>query len=261
MKTIMNKVFLDYCFTKVWEDDEREFYKCSQDNRVTFFILNYIDCSDMGDNIGLISDKLSGLEREYVDEDKEREGIKYSIINSLENNLEVSQIDKNTSAIYLMRVPEEYDVSKFRNLIYAIEESHNYFRRFIIPYCDSQVNGLESVFLQYSDRTSSDVLSDLADDQDNYFRLMDGKADNGVYSLVIRMFSKIPFLQYRFAAQIEDFSLENMVTDSLEGIQVSFDAKLCNGTLTASDCEEYERNYLITEEEINSEINRILEEI
>ena len=61
-------------------------------------------------------------------------------------------------------------------------------------------------------------MSDLANDEDAYFDLAEHKSINSVYELVIRLFSKIPFLQYNFKAEQKPMSIEKRIENSLDEV-------------------------------------------
>lgn len=171
------------------------------------------------------------------------------------------QIDKNTSAIYLVEFSEINMLSKYRNLIYSIEESPDYFKRYILPYTEKQVAGLKKVLADYSDKNIAQILSQLADVEENYYSLMNGTNTNSVYELVIRLFSKIPFLQYQFkATSDDDISLEKMVKDSLTYDLVEYDEAIKENRIALEELIFLEKDN-ITEKEIDKIINQLIEEV
>lgn len=259
MNTIMNKLFEQYNFVKTWEEDNRMFFVNTDKNVVSYFILNFIDCTNISDDEELIRAELDRLEEEYVDGESDEKGIKYSIINSFENMHEISQIDKNTSAIYLVKFSEVNMLSKYRNLIYSIEESPNYFKRYILPYTEKQVVGLQNVISDYSGKNIVEILSELADVEENYYSLMNGTNYNSVYELVIRLFSKIPFLQYKFKATSNDISLEKMVKDALDDDLVKYDEAIKENRIEIEELIELEE-IDISEKEIDIILNKLIEE-
>lgn len=260
MNKIMNKLFEQYNFVKTWEEDNRMFFVNIDKNVVSYFILNFIDCTNISDDEELIRAELDRLEEEYVDGESDEKGIKYSIINSFENMHEISQIDKNTSAIYLVKFSEVNMLSKYRNLIYSIEESPNYFKRYILPYTDKQVVGLQNVLSDYSGKNIVEILSELADVEENYYSLMNGTNYNGVYELVIRLFSKIPFLQYNFKATSDDITLEKMVKDGLDDDLVKYDEAIKENRIEIEELIELEE-IDISEKEIDIILNKLMEEV
>jgi len=259
MNEIMINLFKEYNFIKLWEDNNRIFFTNTNKNVVSYFILNFIDCSDISDDDNYLREELSKLEEEYIDSSNEKSGIKYSIIDSFEDKQEVAQIDKNTSAIYLVKFSEINMLAKYRNLIYSIEESPNYFKRYILPYTEKQVVGLNKVLSDYKDRNIVEILTDLADDEENYYSLMNAKNSNSIYELVIRLFSKVPFLQYKFRAKSDEISLEKMVNDALDdNLKIYYQAIIKNKI----DIEELisQEEDDISEKEVDKILSKLLEE-
>lgn len=149
-------------------------------------------------------------------------------------------------------------LSKYRNLIYSIEESPDYFKRYILPYTEKQVDGLKKVLANYGDKSIVEILSQLADEEENYYSLMNGTNNNSVYELVIRLFSKIPFLQYQFKATSDDISLEKIVKDSLSNDLVEFDEAIKENRIALEELISLEKDD-ITEKEIDKIINEFIE--
>lgn len=260
MNEIMIKLFEQYNFVKIWEENNRMFLVNSDKRIVSYFILNFIDCTNIIDDEEIIRAELGRLEEEYVDGKKGTKGIRYSIINSFENVQEVSQIDKNTSAIYLVKFSEVNMLAKYRNLIYSIEESPNYFKRYILPYTEKQVVGLKNVLSDYREKNIVEILSELADVEENYYSLMNGTNYNSVYELVIRLFSKIPFLQYKFKATSDDISLEKKVKDSLDEDLEKYDEAIKENRIGIEELVELAK-IDITEKEIEIIISKLVEEV
>ena len=250
----MDKLFEQYKFTKTWEEDNKMFYVNTDKNIVSYFILNFIDCTNILDNEELIRAELEKLEEEYIETESDKKGIKYSIINSFKTMQEISQIDKNTSAIYLVKFSEENMLTNYRNLIYSIEESPNYFKRYILPYTEKQVEGLKKVLSGHNDKNIVEIFSELADS------LMHGTNYNSVYELVIRMFAKIPFLQYKFKATSDDISLEKMVNNELYYDLQKYDEAIKENKIEIEDLIELEQKMDITEKEIDESIQKFIEE-
>lgn len=259
MKNIIIKLFEQYNYIKLWEENNRMFLSNKDKNIVSYFILNFVDCTEISDDEKVIKRELSKLEEEYIDYGNEKRGIKYSIIKSFENRQEVSQVDKNTSAIYLVKFSEINMLNKYRNLIYSIEESPNYFKRYILPYTEKQVVGLKTVLADYGNENIVQILSQLADVEENYYSLMNGTNSNSVYELVIRLFSKIPFLQYQFKATSDDISLEKIVNDSLVDDLEKYDGAIKEKRISMEELIALEKSD-ITEEKIDKIISKLIEE-
>lgn len=259
MNEIMINLFKEYNFIKTWEDNNRMFFTNTNKNIVSYFILNFIDCSNISGDESYLREELSKLEKEYIDGNKERVGIKYSIIDSFKNKQEVAQIDKNTSAIYLVKFSEINMLAKYRNLIYSIEESPDYFKRYILPYTEKQAVGLNSVLSDYKDKNIVEILTDLADEEENYYSLMNAKNDNSIYELVIRLFSKIPFLQYRFRAKSDEISLEKMVNDALDDNLKIYDQAIRENKIDIEELISIEKED-ISEKDVDKILSKLLEE-
>lgn len=259
MNEIMINLFKEYNFIKLWEDNNRIFFANTNKNVVSYFILNFIDCSDISDDDNYLREELNKLEEEYIDGSNEKSGIKYSIIDSFEDKQEVAQIDKNTSAIYIVKFSEINMLAKYRNLIYSIEESPNYFKRYILPYTEKQAAGLNKVLFDYKDKNIVEILTDLADDEENYYSLMNAKNSNSIYELVIRLFSKVPFLQYKFRAKSDEISLEKMVNDALDDNLKIYDQAIIKNKIDIEELISLEEDD-ISEKEVDKILSKLLEE-
>ena len=133
MKIVLKRLFEEHKFIKQWEDGNLEFYVNSDKNMVSYFIVNYIDCTQFEDKEETVRDALNDLENRYMDFDNQEVAVKKYIAKSFPNSDEIPQIDKNTSAIYVMKFSNIDILNRYRNLIYAIEESSIYFKRYILP--------------------------------------------------------------------------------------------------------------------------------
>ena len=80
-----------------------------------------------------------------------------------------------------------------------------------------------------------------------------------VYELVIRLFSKIPFLQYKFKATSDDISLEKMVKDALADDLVKYDEAIKANRIEIEDLIGLEE-IAITETEMDVILNKLMEE-
>lgn len=260
MNEIMINLFKEYKFIKIWENNNRMFFINTNKNIVSYFILNFIDCVDISDDENYLREKLSNLEKEYIDGSNGKRGIKYSIIDSFEEKREVAQIDKNTSAIYLVKFSEINMLAKYRNLIYSIEESPIYFKRYILPYTEEQAIGLNRVLSDYKGKNIVEILTDLADDEENYYSLMNAKNDNSIYELVIRLFSKVSFLQYKFRAKSNEISLEKMVNDALDEKLKIYDQAIIHNKIDIEELITLEEKN-ISEKEVDIILAKLLEEL
>lgn len=195
---------------------ELQFYKKAEKSIASYFIIYYIDCTYFETNSEMMKSALEKLEAIYSSKHKDSKSIKNEIQNLFASTQEASQIDKNTSAIYLLKFKNINNLDMHRNLVYAIEESPNYFKRYILPYTKEQIEGIKKVISDHETLQINEVLSDIANDEDEYYKLMDGQNTGSIYELVIRLFSKIPFLQYRFTASIMPKPIEEEIVQRVE---------------------------------------------
>lgn len=239
--------------------DSIGFYKHSDKNIASYFLINNIDCREFEQNEKLMKLALEKLERDYsILDDSQNETIKMIIQKSFDNNQEASQIDKNTSAIYLIQFSDMKNLNLHRNLIYAIEESPNYFKRYIIPYTETQLTVLQSTIDNYEGRDIADILSDIANNEDEYYKLLEGKNIGSVYELVIRLFSKVPFLQYKFKADPTPLSIENDISQKITDGTEKYHNLIKHGNCTLEQLLEIENDLEMDDQKLEKELNRLL---
>ncbi len=214
MEEIINKIFVENHYREIWHEENTHFY-VNETKAVSYYLVTYIDCSSDEMNNQELKGRLSKLEIDYIDNENGKVGIRKSLQEVLGHG-ELGQLDKNTSAIYLLKIKKSEDLENYRNLIYSIEESPYYFRRYILPYTEKQQNELKEVMKNNSDKNMVEILSDLANCADEYYLMLENKNLDRVYELVIRIFSKIPFLQYSFKAETKPLPLEDSINIKLE---------------------------------------------
>ena len=161
--------------------------------------------------------------------------MKQRIIESFDDIKEASQVDKNISAIYLLLFKDIEKINNYRNVVYSIEESPNYFKRYVLPYTQKQTEQLNLALSQYGDRSLVDALCQIVDNEDNYFELVEGKDLNSTYGLVVRMFSKIPFLQYKFKTELAPDPIEIQIERNLNKDLISYHSFLDNNEYNIED--------------------------
>ena len=213
MRELIQKIFTAYRFDEKWQDDNIEFYFSATEEKTSFFLIDYIEATGEDVTEARMLTMLKRLEKDYIDENIDKKGIK-RIVQELfvdDNARIAAQIDKNTSAIYLIKLESLNKLDRFRNLIYSVEESPHYFRRFILPYTDNQVGKLKRIISDYPEKNIVYVLSEIANQEDAYYDLAAHRNLDNAYELVIRLFSKIPFLQYNFVAEQKPMTVEKQI--------------------------------------------------
>ncbi|WP_317368650.1 ABC-three component system middle component 1 [uncultured Tyzzerella sp.] len=216
MKQIINKLFEDSKFEVKWQSNDKNifFYSSKEENIVNYYILNYIDNTTFEDNLSL-KIKLNNLEEEYIKFDKNKESLRLKFIKSFGDDLSKSiLIDKNLSAIYILKTNDIDFIYNNKNLIYEIEESTNYFKRYVLVYTEEQVNSLKKKL--NNDDKIIDLLQRIAKDKKEYMKLCKNNQLNTLYSFVIRIFSKIPFLKYEFEESCNIKPLEEIVKNNFK---------------------------------------------
>lgn len=237
--------------------DDLQFYKKGDKSIASYFLIYSIDCTDFEKDLDKMKISLEHLETLYSTKNDSTDSIKTIIQNQFEAQ-EASQIDKNTSAIYLLKFSDIKSFDNHRNSVYAIEESPNYFKRYILPYTQQQVDDLNNV-MSSSNKPLCETLSDIAYDEDEYFKLMNRANVGSGYELAIRLFSKLPFLQYNFNASIAPQPIEEDINQKVfeKSLTALHDAVKTNESVL--------ENWLSTilddeikEEEIDHELEKLI---
>lgn len=258
MKTVLSRLFSENGYRALWSDTDVEAYTNVDDKVASFILVNYIDFSQSEQpDEQEVSSALYSLENRYIGTGKDESSIKKHIADKLDKKNYIASINKNTSAIYLLKVSDIRLIEKYRNLIYSVEESAKYFKRYILAYDENQLSGLKREIIESDkineNKTLQDIFTELSNNTGGYDSLMNGNSHDE-YELVIRMFAKIPFLQYKFVPITTGDSLNDMVKRELNGTLKEYDKLLSKGIKEA-------KQYIdITEELSDDEINKIVDE-
>lgn len=262
MNDLIDRIFSAYNYIKVTDVGSKSirFYKHEHIEIANYFIINTIDCRVFENDEGKVIGALEQLENGYARSlDPDNISLKQQIIASFSNAKEASQIDKNTSAIYLLLFEDIENLNNYRNAVYSIEESPNYFKRYVLPYTQKQIEQLEFSLSQFNDRPLVDALCQIADNEDSYFKLVEGKKLDSTYGLVIRMFSKLPFLQYKFKNELAPEPIEKQVERNLKEELINYHKVLNNNDANIEEILLLEDGLVINEDELDKEIEKRLE--
>lgn len=234
------------------------FFKSKDENVASYFLVKSIDCREFeGDEVAM-KKALDELESMYASsKNQEVISIKSNIQKSFKNNKEASQIDKNTSAIYLLLVNSLESLNLHKNAIFSVEESANYFKRYVLPYTKTQETLLMDNLSKYNDRAINEVLSDVVNNEDEYYKLLDGNNTGSEYEFVIRLFSKIPFLQYKFKPDPAPLSIEESVVKKLDEKLSRYHELMQEGAFRLDDIVNIETD-LDDEVDLDSELENLL---
>ena len=261
MNELIAKIFNSYKYIEVTEvgKSNLSFYKHELQEIANYFIINTIDCREFEDNEEQVIHAMEQLEKEYsIGSDTNNVSLKQQIIDSFNNVKEASQIDKNTSAIYLMLFKNIENLNNYRNAVYSIEESPNYFKRYVLPYTQKQMDQLNLAFTQYQDRSLVDALCQIVDNEDNYFELANGKVLDSTYGLAIRIFSKLPFLQYKFKTELTPEPIEKQVERNINEELIKYHEILSNNEISIEKLLLLEDDLVLDETTLDKEIQKML---
>lgn len=260
MRELIQQIFKAYGFSEKWQDDSIEFFSAETEERTSFFLIDYIEAT--GESITDLEMlmMLKQLEKDYIDENANGKGVKRKIQELFVNdNASIAaQIDKNTSAIYIIKLESLNNLDKYRNLIYSVEESPHYFRRFVLPYTDKQVDELKKIISDYPEKNIVNILSEIANQEEAYYELAGHRNLNNAYELVIRFFSKIPFLQYNFVAQQKPMAVDKCIKSKMGAELLKYHALISNNCV---DIDKYIKvsNLPIDDAAIEAEMKKRLE--
>lgn len=261
MNDLINRIFNSYKYTRVTDVGRSNiaFYKHELSEIANYFIINTIDCRGFEDSEEQIINALGQLEKEYSkNSGTDNISLKQQIIESFNNAKEASQIDKNTSAVYLLLFENIENLNNYRNAVYSIEESPNYFKRYVLPYTQKQLNQLNIALSQFQDRSLVDALCQIVDNEDSYFELVEGKDLESTYGLVIRMFSKLPFMQYKFKTELAPEPIEKQVERTLKDEIINYHRFLNKNETNIEEILLLEDDLVIDEEDLDKEIKKML---
>lgn len=261
MRELIKQIFEEYGFNEKWQEDSIEFYAAESEEKISFFLIDYIEATSGDITEATMLKMLKKLEKNYInDENTNKEGIKRKIqmLIANDNTNIAAQIDKNTSAIYPIKLDSLNNLDKYRNLIYSVEESPYYFRRFVLPYTEKQVVELKKIISDYLENNIKNVLSEIANQEDAYYELAGHRNLDNAYELVIRLFSKIPFLQYNFVAQQKPMAVEMRIESKMNSKTFKYHTLICDN---CEDIDKYIKYSNLPEDNvaIEAEIKKRLE--
>ena len=100
-----------------------------------------------------------------------------------------------------------------------------------MPYTEKQVFELKKIILDYPEKNIVNVLSEIANQEDAYYELAGHRNLDNAYELVIRLFSKIPFLQYNFVAQQKPMAVEKWIKSKMDAELLKYHELICKSCL------------------------------
>lgn len=122
MRELIQQIFKAYGFGEKWQDDSIEFYAAESEDKTSFFLIDYIEATCEGITDVEMLTMLKQLEKDYIDENTNGKGVKRKIQELFVNdNASIAaQIDKNTSAIYPIKLESLNNLDKYRKITFCI---------------------------------------------------------------------------------------------------------------------------------------------
>ena len=101
-------------------------------------------------------------------------------------------------------------------------------------------------------------MSEIANQEDAYYELAGNRNLDNAYELVIRLFSKIPFIQYNFVVQQKPKAVEKQIESEMDSKLSKYHTLICN---QCADIDEYIKcsNTLEDDAAIDAEMKKRLE--
>lgn len=124
-------------------------------------------------------------------------------------------LKKNLSAIYLVKINYASEIEDIKNYIYELEESPKYFKRYVLPYTNKQVSELKELIGDNNDDIN-ELLIEIIEEEECYTKLSQNRYLDEYYSLVLRLFSKVPILEYNKKEGIELDSLDQVLKKRID---------------------------------------------
>lgn len=215
MRELLKHIFNAYKFEQKWSSETIDFYSVIEEKKTNFYIINYIDATDPAINPSTLNEMIKQLELEYIGNYKNDKTLKVKLQDTLEENSKSAQLDKNTSAIYPIKFSSLGNFNAYKNIIYSVEESPYFFKRYVLPYTDLQVAQLKEILDDGPDNDISSRLSNFANQETEYYALSTHRKTDTAYELVIKLFSKIPFLQYDFEPKQKPTSAKKQIESKI----------------------------------------------
>lgn len=234
---IINKIFNEKKYEKVYEKDKFYLYECKEEMKTDFYLLYFLNYESELEIEKMLIEKYSEMINEIKKEKKYKE-----------------TIDKNLSLVLFLKVSEK-NQEDIKKLTYEIEESKMYFKRYLLSYTEDEE---KKFFIFFSVKDTIEKMKIEIKKTDNFEKFKNGEIS--FYNLLIKLYIKIPILEYEFKESdlLEDFHSElNKELKTLE------DEKLINYIKQIKKDTKFDiidfLKYNPTEDEVKAEILRLSE--
>ena len=258
MKNIIDKIFKEEDFTQESIENNLYLFYRTENKMREYFLIHYIDTTN---DMKKLHEELFKIENNFISKKNidNKKNINLSIRSELINKLPeeyVSELDKNLSLILVIKLDNLQELANYKNEVYALEESPRFFKKYVLPYTESQINLLKEQ--DHNEKSMELLLNELINDINGYNKLIKDEYYDGLYSFIVRLFSKIPFLKYKFENTSPIEKLQNRISEEMKNrssLAVAIDKS--NNTEQFS-IDEFIVNVNITDEEIENEIKQII---
>lgn len=208
MNEIIENLFKTSGFEKIeLLNEDISFYSRKKTGLADYFLVYEVCIDDYNYKYNLKI--LNKLEELYI-ADKELMSIRKQIMDVDERFVNTSEVDKNLSALYLVKTPEKSGEDAFKENIYQVEENPKYFKKYVLTYSKSLEESLKEKIDGSIERTLNTLINNLSLYEDTF------KNNNDLYKFILRMFSKLPFLEYKYNVDSELKELELIFKERIE---------------------------------------------
>ncbi|MFB8537403.1 ABC-three component system middle component 1 [Enterococcus thailandicus] len=245
MQNLVHDIFLEYEYRLLSEVDGSEMrYGLVDQNKADYYICCFCD-----DNTNL-RDYSNQVELSFSDE------------NYYSKNKSDPARKKNTSIIFFVETTDVLEFEKQnQKLIYDIEESTYYLKKYVLVYSQYHVYLLNKHVGQNEEKTSlKKKMEVIISDVGEYRKSAKSNKSDSLYSFVLKLYAKIPFTSYnvrpepRIGESLE--KIEKEINDQKDDTVKSVFSTYIDQKWTKEDLEQVAKGIEITDEEIENYITQ-----
>lgn len=138
------------------------------------------------------------------------------LANYLKYKVKEKDLEKNISLIICLKKEQGIEALDI-NKVLEIEEDPYYFKKYILDYTQSELEQLiENYFIKQENIRIEDILLNIISDNNMYERYRKKQKNGQVYSLVSKIYMKIPFLKLKINQKSSLISLQKDIDESLD---------------------------------------------
>lgn len=216
MREIINSIFTESSFRAVARLQDCIFFENPLEGQNSYFLVVYLETSNLK---GYLDSEYFEQVQSFFEEQKKNK----------------ADIDKNTSLLIIAKANElEQDFLANKNSILEIEEDEFWFKKYVLIYSDTSVEGFGH---------GQEVLSELKACVLNSTRFTEFKDSlflDAEYFVVMQIFLKFPFLNVPISLNEQFLSIDNILQNNLSESQISF-LDLLVGEVDAFEEDYWER--------------------